>query len=421
MESDSASSSKLKDVLDDQIIALQTCQMHLDTIQNTTQRISQQFDQELPEDPRMNWLELLQTAGTIVGAFVGVSNMVAIRNIQSDLRAPLPQRRQQQSFLRRNGAATLAEVVLNAEAYSTQDASHTHLTSLDDSVTEDHSSSVHAKPSSPRSPAFIPSSPAIPSTSSQASKRGIGFRFSIKSIEPDYEVQAPRFARPPYPLWLPPNVKAAFTVSDDTGWCQWYNGTVNEIRRSQDADVRPYSTTSMFWCHDRRAFLQVPYDCTEKNVRDASYHGVPLDWERLSFQHKTTNGHHFSLVGYQMEHRQLGRRGSPFWVPRLLPEVYQYTGPADEQDFCQLAGDLSIIMGLVAFSTSPQTIIQNIGSFLRKQPWGPEESSADPQGRGSMANLSVARKVANFHQGFISEDSSFVSGLIQVVGRTGTI
>jgi hypothetical protein len=95
---------------------------------------------------------------------------------------------------------------------------------------------------------------------------------------------------------------------------------------------------------DRQAFLQVPYDCTKIDVSDAQKDGVPLEWELISFEQNWW----LSPLGYRFERITLSTYGSSAWMFELLPE--QYGGYSNDGELPQLAGDLFIIVGLVAFS-----------------------------------------------------------------------
>jgi hypothetical protein len=197
------------------------------------------------------------------------------------------------------------------------------------------------------------------------------FCFFIKSIEPDYGIQARLQTQPANPLWVPPTKMDAFKNRGITGWYSWRDGEVQKVANTDvDTHLRLHRTTSMFWCADRQAFLHVPYDCTRVNVgikRD----GVPLKWERLSFHHKEfKQAECISLVGYRYEKNELGAEGSPAWVPELIPSVYQLHKPSEYQQ-CHLAGDLSVLIALAAFSTVPADMVATIRDSFRRRAGAP--------------------------------------------------
>jgi len=117
----------------------------------------------------------------------------------------------------------------------------------------------------------------------------LSFCFTIRSIRPDYRIQARSTIPVPSQLWMPPPTSTrAFRVETNPGPYQWHNGLVQPILSVEQHYWMQYSTTSMFWCEDGRGFLQVPYDCTKVDVSDAlstSECNIPLPWSRLTFRH----------------------------------------------------------------------------------------------------------------------------------------
>src|ERR1700722_12037708 len=139
----------------------------------------------------------------------------------------------------------------------------------------------------------------------------LSFCFTIRSIRPDYRIQARSTIPAPSPLWMPPTYTRAFRVETNSGPYQWYNGLVQPIPPAEEHYWMQYSTTSMFWCEDRQAFLQVPYDCTKIDVSEAQRGGVPSKWEGISFHHTPW----LSLLGYEFERNTLSTHGSSTWMP----------------------------------------------------------------------------------------------------------
>jgi hypothetical protein len=210
----------------------------------------------------------------------------------------------------------------------------------------------------------------------------MSFVYSIKSIKPNDAVE-PRFSRPPHPLWLPPIRMNAFTVLERGDWYQWSPGKVQAVPPNERSTIRLLSTVSLIWCPDRQAFLQVPYDCTEKNVVEASSDDdIPLEWEELSFHHKiNTEGHCIAMVGYHLERNQLAARGSETWMPQLLPQRYQCSENPEYPGSCHLAGDLSILVGLAAFSTTTKWmhwVIKNCFHNGSTSAWTPHDKPEGP-------------------------------------------
>jgi hypothetical protein len=205
------------------------------------------------------------------------------------------------------------------------------------------------------------------------------FCFSLKWIGPNYAHETRRVSDPPDSLWIPPSKRKAITLISNSNWYYWHNGIVREMPEARWNHIQTYRTSSMFWGHDRQAFLASPCDCTETDINTqlGGNNDIPLHWRKLSFDNNITNHQCLSLIGYNYNRDQLGATGSPAWMPQLLPEVYQYQGTAQSHRTCQLAGDLSLLLGLAAFSTPPQTTIEEIGALLRMTNTGTEWAGHD--------------------------------------------
>lgn len=212
------------------------------------------------------------------------------------------------------------------------------------------------------------------------------FCFAIKSFEPNYTVEERRLSKPPDSLWIPSTHKEAFTISANTEWHYWDNGVVSSVPSERVGHINPYSATSMVWSNDRQAFLHVPCDCTAvsvKNAKGGREKDMSLDWAKISFYHKRVDNRCLSLIGYHYEKNKLGAKGPPSWMPELLPIVYQYDGEPEYDGFCLLAGDLSVLLSLAAFSIEPQPEMQTIGRLLRKTNQGTEWYRHRHTGKGS--------------------------------------
>lgn len=218
---------------------------------------------------------------------------------------------------------------------------------------------------------------------SDPSKAPESFCFAITSFRPDYTVEERHIGPLPDSLWLPPTSKEGFTKVAETGWHSWDNGTVSKVPFARVGQIIPYSATSMVWSDGRQAFLHVPCDCTEVAVKNAKKKNMPVDWSKITFHHERVHNRCLSLIGYHYERNELGARGSPFWMPELLPEVYQYHGQTEYQGNCQLAGDLATLLSLAAFSIEPHPQMQVIGQLLRKTNQGTEWRHHGHNGSGS--------------------------------------
>lgn len=224
-------------------------------------------------------------------------------------------------------------------------------------------------------------------SSASSEKRGqpLSFCFTIRGIRPDYSVQPRRFTKPPNSFWLPPVRTQAFRLDTTIGSYQWHNGFVRPISAAEQDYWVHYSTASIFWSSDRQAFFHVPRDCTKVNVEDnldGSGQDLPLPWMNISFRNKVgPNNRLLSLVGYGYELDMVGGPASPAWMPELLPVVYQYDGPEKGSGTAQLAGSLSLLLGLAAFSGPPDKMLETIRKSFRAQ-----GSDWTPHGRVGMGS-----------------------------------
>ena len=153
--------------------------------------------------------------------------------------------------------------------------------------------------------------------------------------------------------WLPPSSRNQFDVISSTGWWIWDPGTINHnfrLRRPSAEELRhyqPHRTCSLFWCPDRQSYVLVPLDCTTTDIAANGY-----VWQRLTFgRSQTPSRNHIATVGYSLGEFNLHIRGPDYWFQQLLPTAYQTA--REGQRHCALAGDLSILVGLLAFSVSP--------------------------------------------------------------------
>jgi hypothetical protein len=200
------------------------------------------------------------------------------------------------------------------------------------------------------------------------------FCFSLKWIEPNYAFEPKHYSNPPDSLWIPPSKRNAINLISNSNWHFWHNGIVKEMPEAGWNHVQTYCTSSMFWGHDRQAFLASPCDCTQTDINTqlGGDNGISLHWRKISFHNNVTNHQCLSLIGYNYNRDQLGATGSPAWMPQLLPEVYQYHGTTPSHRTCQLAGNLSLLLGLAAFSIPRETPIEEIGALLRRTNSGTE-------------------------------------------------
>lgn len=382
-------SSDLKETLDQQKIATQMCQMHLDLIHNTTLDAKELVIQQASHDTGTDWLDILRTAGLFLGAFAGVSNIIAIQSLKASIQtAPVPERPEQMQLR--------YERVHREEDFALSTCGDQFTTSSEPRV------KYHDFPGDLRNIGHSRAAKPADSigTTLTALPEELTFCFSIQSITPDYSVQMPLQSGHPDFSWIPLTENLAFEDLGTTGWFYWNNGRVQPVPNFAITPVQEYDTVSMFWCNDRQAFMHVPYDCLEQSVNEAQQQDKPLPWRGLSLhQRACSDGGVVSLVGYQYESDTLGATGPSEWMHELLPDVYQYYGVPHYQGSGRLAGKLSILLGLIAFSRPPEEMFEAIRESFRKTAEGTRYSPHGGVGSGSMCNLDDVSYVTDALQG----------------------
>jgi hypothetical protein len=157
-------------------------------------------------------------------------------------------------------------------------------------------------------------------------------------------------------LTKPPVTKDGFRVFLSSSIYSWTPGTLRPVSTLEEKQLRIYRTSSSVWCPDHQTYLTVPYDCTEINVRDKADVDPLDDWNRLKFGHESFNGRPLTVIGHLYPEEILAGTGPSSWIGELIPHVHQRHGepaPLNTHGTSLLAGDLSILLGLAALSTTP--------------------------------------------------------------------
>jgi hypothetical protein len=135
-----------------------------------------------------------------------------------------------------------------------------------------------------------------------------------------------------------------------------------------------FRVCSLFYCSENGFFYGVPFDCRRQSVqRDRQVTG--RGWRRLMFKY-TEDEPPISAIGFDSEYHVLAARGSPGWMPQLVPASYDHNQAQLHgviADRTGLAGDLSVILGMAALSGAPlrdpRQILSVIGSCFRPPQW----------------------------------------------------
>jgi hypothetical protein len=178
----------------------------------------------------------------------------------------------------------------------------------------------------------------------------------------------PRPSFPPDFLWRPSQDDRYATRSSESWRCDLdVSSSLSYYRpvRFQPAPdfnhYEPYKSCTMIWDTEWQQYLHLPIDCTQQARLPPSE-----DWLRLSFGHHPAR-QHIALVGSRRESHQLHQRGPSYWFPDLLPHAYQ--SPLIGAEPCGLAGNLSILLGLVAFSAAPEQVGAALNESFRPAYW----------------------------------------------------
>ncbi|KEF54587.1 uncharacterized protein A1O9_09029 [Exophiala aquamarina CBS 119918] len=172
--------------------------------------------------------------------------------------------------------------------------------------------------------------------------------------------------------WRPPLRSTCFKVQSTTGKYIWDPGRNSDAPRmyrlrrpsaAEESRLQVYSTGTMFWDPYTHNYLHIPLDCTKKNVTDSGH-----SWTYPGFGICQSAGQNdIAIIRHVGEHKQLPLPGPNSWFKneRLLPITFQ---PPPAQGLCRLAGELDILIALIAFSTTPQCTLQAIDRLFRPDP-----------------------------------------------------
>lgn len=192
-------------------------------------------------------------------------------------------------------------------------------------------------------------------------------RFLLR-ISPLQHTNGPQHAaRSTDGYWLPSERRQDFTKSTSHWWV-WDPGAtgsphyehLRHATAQEVQDAHPHKSCSMFWDPERGGYVLVPFDCSAMSVAQAMH-----DWRRLSFGRVQRPGaEHIAIAGYFMEGYTLPLAGPSSWFEQLLPRVCQSPNMAQGRP-CALAGDLAILIGLLAFSAKPEHVMHAIDRSFR--------------------------------------------------------
>ena len=157
---------------------------------------------------------------------------------------------------------------------------------------------------------------------------------------------------------------------------------VNQNPTSPNAE--PYLTSTIFCCDYCSSYNTLGFDCTTRNVIAQEGDDPQHNWIPLQFAYETDRGDHcIACVGHAYGSATtvanpsgaIGARGPPNWFDQqvpLLPRHCDFEGPGPSRytGSCQLTGQLSMIIGLIAQTTSAENLSHAVAhSFRPRQQW----------------------------------------------------
>lgn len=188
----------------------------------------------------------------------------------------------------------------------------------------------------------------------------------------------------PLGLWLPPRRRSCYSRLDSTGWYVWDPGLygaprmhpspapgmlrLRHLESGERLRLRLYRAATMFWDPYAHNYVHIPLDCTTTDVDDTESGAA---WRRPGFGIcQAPGGDDIAVIGHSEEHKQLHLPGPDAWFEKLLPITLQ--PPDDAQSpigrrYCRLAGDLDILIGLIAFSTTFEHSASAIDCLFRPE------------------------------------------------------
>ncbi|KAK2748987.1 hypothetical protein FQN57_007270 [Myotisia sp. PD_48] len=181
----------------------------------------------------------------------------------------------------------------------------------------------------------------------------LSFLFKVECIEDKTSDPQTAGSRP---YWEPSTDRQNFHTTQKSGWYLRAQGG-KIVPYEGKLDNLQYSACSLFYRNLPTSFLATRYDCREGDTEDSTIH-----WEDLTFEYNKE--HLLSILDFGKGHHVLAGRGSSGWVPQLVPLAYEH------QEFIQtpythLAGNLALIIGLAAFSSSSAKNTEKLNDVLQ--------------------------------------------------------
>lgn len=169
-------------------------------------------------------------------------------------------------------------------------------------------------------------------------------------------------------IWQPPIVRNGNLLlrTGTTGHMFLFDG--NGVRQAGPVDacrqaypLQEYRTTSIYYDHSR--FWVLPGDATSLAAPTEEWGSIGFDWNR-------NLGRWCSYIERNGEKTELQlQRNDQEWVKKLLPRDYRAATVLNDPRYGGLIGDLTLILGLVAFSVPYGNVAGALSHCLRDNRW----------------------------------------------------
>ena len=204
------------------------------------------------------------------------------------------------------------------------------------------------------------------------STSNISFYVSIDRLEPNYEAQTVQYG--PHGYWSPPTIKTGYTTKSRSLF-RWRGGTMTHVA-SHDLVNHPvgeiHDVATVFTQNpDTPHLLVVPFDARRRDILT-----FPRAWRPLTFRHIPIQNtqHTYSAISANGDQQHIAARGSPRWMPQLLPRVYDKQSQSRSTKIQGgLIGSLPLLIALAAFS-APVSFLQSVlTNCVRPGRWQPHQ------------------------------------------------
>lgn len=185
------------------------------------------------------------------------------------------------------------------------------------------------------------------------SAQPVSFLFAVKDLEINDDTQQGGIEpRADYDHWMPPIYTAGYIYSPQASLYRWRNGEITAADTDYEStfpSLTPYRTATVFYCDQWLHFQVAVIDPSRHNMATAEDH--LHRWYRLTFHHDAG----ISRVDIAGPEVTLSGTAAHWASPLGLDP---YCPNSDTVASRGLAGDISILIALIAFSCSSDDLQQ---------------------------------------------------------------